>query len=288
MKKKLLFAAAAIVAASLFAAPTAFAGVKTSKTVKTERRPVSSDYTSVEVFHAVKVIVEERLTGDAVITAPEDILPYIYAEVSDGKLRIGLMNMKRLPRQQLSDIGEMTITVPYSGDIRALDVSGASSLTVKPRLRAGNLDIVLSGAARLLGVDILASKCSADVSGASSMLCDIEGGTLVLDFGGASSFSGTVRAVSLDVEASGASKLKLSGSASRTGISASGASGVDASEMSTAVCSVDASGASKVSVHCAKSLSAKASGSSVVKYEGGCALASSSTSGAGKILKINK
>lgn len=87
----------------------------------------------------------------------------------------------------------------------------------------------------------------------------------------------------LDIETSGASKVFVSGETSKLSVEVSGASNIDASGLQAEVASVDASGASHVSVAVSRELKTDASGASKILYTGNPANIIKRTSGAGKV-----
>lgn len=105
-----------------------------------------------------------------------------------------------------------------------------------------------------------------------------------VSFSGAvnSNISGFATAGDLAIDLSGASKLDISGSATNLQAVVSGASELRAFDLETTTATVDASGASKISVHATQQLNATASGASHISYQGNPAV-NSSTSGASSI-----
>lgn len=273
-------AAAALLSAECVSAAEKAIGV--SKNVAVERRAISTDYTEVEVSRAVHLTIEERTDGVAVVRANENVLPYIYVQVADGKLKAGISGDLSITSSSGRLVVE--ISVPYSGHIESVELSGASSVVARPLLKSERFSAGISGASHLKA-DIESAKCEIEASGASSVQCGVTGGTLGLEVGGASSFKGALNVIKSEIEVSGGSRATLSGSSSSAEIEVSGAASLQASDLGTEVCSIDSSGASSAEIQCSKSLSARASGASSIRYSGECRVAVSSTSGMGKISK---
>ena len=105
-----------------------------------------------------------------------------------------------------------------------------------------------------------------------------------LDVTGASklSLSGVMNS-ELGIHTSGASKLKVEGETSELNIEVSGASSIDAEALRSKTATVDASGASKVSVFVTERLSSDASGASKVQYSGNPVSVEKKTSGASSV-----
>jgi hypothetical protein len=128
---------------------------------------------------------------------------------------------------------------------------------------------------------------SIDVHGASSLRLagDFAINTLRIDISGASSFKGMLKGKTVKLEASGASSLELSGSLDVLSMEVSGASSVKAFSLTVANCSIDASGASAVSITATSALKMEASGASSIGYKGTAAIKSVESSGASSIKK---
>lgn len=87
----------------------------------------------------------------------------------------------------------------------------------------------------------------------------------------------------LGIHMSGASKLKLEGETSELNVEVSGASSIDAESLKSKTATVDASGASKVSVFVTEHLNSDASGASKIQYSGNPASVEKKTSGASSV-----
>ena len=105
-----------------------------------------------------------------------------------------------------------------------------------------------------------------------------------LDVTGASklSLSGVTNS-ELGIHTSGASKVRLTGETSDLNIEVSGASSIDADALRSKTATVDASGASKVSVFVTERLNSDASGASKIQYSGSPTSVEKKTSGASSV-----
>ncbi len=128
----------------------------------------------------------------------------------------------------------------------------------------------------LTGVDVSGAS-HATISGFKSSRA------LTVDVSGASSLRGDIECGDGQFEVSGASELTLRGSGENVVINASGASHVDLSLFPQADASVEASGASRVTVNASGRLDVDASGASEVKYLGSPTLGTIDSSGASSI-----
>jgi hypothetical protein len=87
----------------------------------------------------------------------------------------------------------------------------------------------------------------------------------------------------LTIDSSGASKLKVTGETSTLNADVSGATKIDAEGLTVKNASIDASGASHVSVNVTEGLNAEASGASRILYSGSPTSISKDVSGAGSV-----
>ena len=195
-----------------------------------------ADFTGVKVGSAFNAVVSHGEFG-VTIKVPEEILPYIKAEVSDGILTIGTRgNVKLNPK-----IANCKAFI-YLPELRFLSASGASSVLAGD-FTGAEVDVESSGAADIeLGGDLARIKSS-----------------------GASSVNLKGLAEQIAVQASGASGISLAGEGSSLKIAATGASNVDADDFAAESISIDASGASKVYYKEAASENIRTSGSAVAK-----------------------
>lgn len=128
--------------------------------------------------------------------------------------------------------------------LEGIEGSGAAAITLVDRVEVGALSVSLSGASRL------------------------EGATAI-DFG--------------HLEVSGASIVELSGSSTLLEVTASGASTLHLGRLTVEDLTIDLSGASQAEVTVTGSLSAGASGASLLRYGGSPAVTRSESSGASTI-----
>ena len=128
----------------------------------------------------------------------------------------------------------------------------------------------------LVGLD-LSGNSDAQLSGFESS------SSLVVDLSGNSALRGDIQAGDTSFDVSGNSSAALSGSAGDVSVSASGSSDVDLADFPASNGSVDASGASTVTVNLGGRLDADASGSSDIYYLGDPELGRIDTSGSSTI-----
>lgn len=124
-------------------------------------------------------------------------------------------------------------------------------------------------------------------SGASDVTVTgtIKANDLVLDMSGASDFRGTIEAAALTVDLGGASDAIVRGKVEHLKVDAGGASDFKSYDLVAENATVDASGASEISITVNKELNAKASGASGIYYKGTAVIRNIRTSGASNVSK---
>ena len=168
-------------------------------------RKSNMDFNKIEVRGGIKVIVEERTDGNIIIRAHKDLYKYLDMSVENGRFLAVLDHPKRHGQFK----GYVEIYIPNNSRIDNIYVSGASSVSAKPVLKAKTFDIsatgassvsadietdVLnvscSGASRLASDAVIADKCQITCTGSSTAkLCNAGIDNLIVNNMGASTFS---------------------------------------------------------------------------------------------------
>lgn len=104
-----------------------------------------------------------------------------------------------------------------------------------------------------------------------------------INLSGASDLKGEVDINRLSINLSGASDVNLSGNVKKLEVNSSGASDFKGKNLNALKCSVEASGASNVTINVSEILEPKASGASHIKYFGNPRVQGLSATGASKI-----
>lgn len=245
-----------------------------------EARRSSMNFDEIEASYAVRVIVEERTTGNIIVRAPQSVIPYVSLSVADNTLRVTILRGAPISRSS-NLLAE--VYVPNNGRINKISTSSAARVVVKPAIVCQELELDATSASMI--------ELAADVK------------DLSIEASGASQIVAQLTSEELDVDLSGASIVKLSGEATREAdIELSGASTLRAEQLDVAIldceCSgaskayvkgavstIKASGASAIEVECSALLSASALGGSSVIYSGECQVNIVSNAGASSIHK---
>ena len=178
--------------------------------------------------------------GDAeavTVRIDDNLVDTLDVHVAGDTLHVGLRSGTSVTNATM----EADVTVR---SLSAIDVSGASDVTLADPLTADAFSVVASGASRL---------------------------------------TGAVEVGDGQMELSGASDVELSGSATAFTVTLSGASSLSAGQLTIDQLTIDLSGASDGDVAVTGTLSAGASGASSLRYTGSPTIVRSETSGASSI-----
>ncbi len=230
-----------------------------------EARRSAMNFNEIEVSKAIRLIVEERTTGNIIVRAPQSVMPYISLKVNDGTLHATLLS--GVPVSRRSNI-VAEVYVPYNGKINEITTSAAARVIVKPTISCNELDLEASSAA-VIEVTAECKEVSIDASGASTINAELTANDLDLELSGASvaELSGEVTK-SAEMEISGASTLRADRlNVANLDIECSGASKAGAK---AAICTAESIGASEITVECQQQLNASTSGYSTIIYSGDC------------------
>ena len=246
-----------------------------------EARSSSMQFDEIKVSRAIRLVVEERTTGNIIVRAPQYIMPYVSLKVADGELQATILPGVTLSRSS-NILAE--VYVPNNGRIKDISTSSAARVVVKPTLVAHKLDLELTGAS-VIELKAQVGELSVEASGASTVKADVAvASELDMELSGASEVTISGTSYLTDVDLSGASTAHLSNLTNSTlKAEASGASTIKAKADRVAIIKV--SGASNAEVKCEGVLTASASGASEIIYSGACQVNILSNTGASTISK---
>ena len=283
MKRIILAVAATMFCTTLFAqeadnTKTGIVLANENKIVMEARRS-AMNFNEIEVSKAIRLIVEERTTGNIIVRAPQSVMPYVSLKVNDGTLRATLLSGTLISRNS-NVVAE--VYVPYNGKINEIRTSSAARVIVKPTISCDELDLDAESAS-VIEVKASAKEVSIDASGASQIKAEMATDQLDIDFSGASVIDISGQVTVAEIEMSGASTLRAEKlRAANLGLECSGASKAYVMGIN---CTTEASGASGVVVECLRQLNASASGASSIVYSGDCQVNILNNSGASSIRK---
>jgi len=135
--------------------------------------------------------------------------------------------------------------------------------------------------ARTLRKVSVAGSGNVDVSGI------IKSERFALDLAGSGNFEGDVKTDKMEVNQAGSSNVRIGGSAEEASFTTSGSGNVMGYEMVVDNCNVSISGSGNIQITANKELSAATSGSGNVSYRGSAVIRNLSSSGSGRIRKVD-
>ena len=244
-----------------------------------EARRSAMDFNEIEVSKAIRLIVEERTTGNIIVRAPQSVIPYVSLKVKDGTLHATLLS--GVPVSRKSNV-VAEVYVPYNGKINEITTSSAARVIVKPTISCKELDLEASSAS-VIEVTASAEEVSIDASGASTIKAELATDNLDFDLSGASTATISGQVSDAEMEISGASTLRAE--KLRAAVIDLDCSGASKAAIIGLQCTAEASGASAIMVECLQLLNASASGASTIIYSGDCQVNTISNTGASSIRK---
>jgi hypothetical protein len=253
---------------------------------KSETRDVKN-FHGISASSSFKIALHKGNAEKVVVSVgDEDVLKYVKTVVENGVLKLYIKNddkkwwkwFNKNSRDLKADI--TVVNLDY------VHLSGACEIKSDDVFEAKKFELELSGAtsARLR---VKANDFDSDMSGASDLKLGLNAVTAEFEGSGSTSMNLNLRvSQKVDFDLSGASEIKIQGTAKKVSYELSGASEVSAFNFSSETVEVDASGASELKLSVDKSLVAKVSGASSLKYKGNPKLVEYHSSGAGSIKSI--
>ncbi len=239
-----------------------------------------TDFSAVEVGSAFTVDISPSDTYSVKVTTQEGLFKQVKVVKTGDTLKISL----DWPGVFFgARVLQARITMP---ELKSLELSGATTGTVRGFKSAAGLDSRISGASTLdlnvetgdftgeisgashLTARIKSISAHIELSGASSFAGDVETNDFVCQASGASDFTGSVKASSTMVRLAGASDVQLTGSGGDLKLTGSGASAARLAGFSVRNADIDLSGASRGDVDAGGRLDVSLSGASELKYGG--------------------
>lgn len=253
--------------------------LKSQHKVVMEARRSNMNFNEIDVVGAIRLIVEERTSGNIIVRAPQSVVPYVLLSVEDGTLHASLLSGVEVSRS--SDI-VAEVYIPNNGKINDIEAVASARIIVKPTLLANELDI--------------------DATGASQIEFKSHAHEISIDAAGGSTIDAEVATAELTIELTGASTLKMKGNATDGDFEIAGASTILSPELLVSTldvecvgasrakvyatnCDAEASGASSIDIECQTLLNASATGASTITYSGECKVNTISETGASTIRK---
>ena len=242
--------------------------------------------TSIEAGSIYNIEVTKGSSGIVTINYDEVFKDKLIVKYANGKLYLSVNTdkMTSKERRKSTDAIKVNLQMP---SIEEIDLSGASKLTAKGSYTTRELEIDLSGASHVKGLDISGEELSIDCSGATTLemtgdftTTDIEtsgassvklngnSNTLEIEASGATGVTITGNHKHADLETSGASTIKLTGTADYIEGVCTGASSIKAQEYTAGNGKIELSGASNAKIKCTGELKVMVSRASSLTHYG--------------------
>lgn len=173
-----------------------------SNNIITQEKQLSA-YDRIEVLGSYDVIFTDGEVGKIKIKAPDNILPLIQTEVSDGLLKIGAEKNRYKVKEPI------IIYVPVNSRLKQVDIKGSADIYSEKNLETKTLNVGIYG------------------SGDARLAVDVS--SLALEVVGAGDIRVSGRAKDLSIDISGSGDVEVPNlKAEKAAISISGAGGVSA------------------------------------------------------------
>lgn len=180
----LAFAFALSLALAFSLAGCMLRSVSGSGNVIAQRRTVGG-FTAVSLSGSGKLIIDRTGTETLTITADDNLLPYLTAEVKGGELHLGTrpgssVDPTRQIEYRLTVASIDSISVSGSGEViargvdtRRLEIAGSGSSDFTVSGRAEEQEISLSGSGHYEGQALASRRASIDISGSGSAVVTV-------------------------------------------------------------------------------------------------------------------
>ena len=146
-----------------------------SNNIITQEKQLSA-YDRIEVLGSYDVIFTDGEVGKIKIKAPDNILPLIQAEVSDGLLKIGAEKNRYKVKEPI------IIYVPVDSRLKQVDIKGSADIYSEKNLETKTLNVGIYGSGARLAVDV--SSLALEVVGAGDIRVSGRAQDLSIDISG--------------------------------------------------------------------------------------------------------
>lgn len=226
-----------------------------------------------------QIHVAEGNSQSVKISFDSELEEFIKISYSASNERLSLNMVYDLPRR-IKNLKLPPVHVYLEMDtISSIDISGAASVTFDGEFKSDDLDIDMSGAANMNGLNIKGQNLDIDCSGATNVSMNgIFSKDTDIDMSGASQLSIEGEFNTCDVTCSGACKVELRGQAVTAVYECTGACSVDARDIIVRNADVKLLGASSAKVYATDKLSYDVSVASKMTYFGNAELTNTNSS----------
>ena len=229
----------------------------------TKEFSIEGSYTELCVENAFDVTVSDAVS-QITVTTDENVMPKVRVEKKGETVRIYLKPLT------VNAGMDLKVILPDNGELKRVELSGASKFHSS--------------------YGLMNKKIEVNLSGASDFYCDVFADEIDMNLSGASKIKSTLVAYELDLDMSGASDATLEGEVDKLDIDLSGASSIikqvvgGCYAFACAQCEGTMSGSSEAYIHCDGNIKVELSGGSELHFTGNGNPADSSTSSGSDII----
>ena len=242
--------------------------------------------TSIDASSVYDIEVTQGNSGKVTVEYDEVFKERLIVRYNGGELELAIESKQNIFRNNKKSNNGIKVYLQMP-TIKDLELSGASSLKATGKFKTDELEIDLSGASSITGLEIEGTELSVECSGASKLTMAGNFKDMEVDCSGASSvsikgnsnyfegeFSGAVNAAisgdhnKTEVTCSGASKVKLEGETDYLKSVTSGASNLNAQNFTANNGYAEVTGASNAKVRCTGDLKVMVSRASKLTHYG--------------------
>ncbi|MGO1751534.1 MAG: GIN domain-containing protein [Psychroflexus sp.] len=212
----------------------------------------------IDISNSWEVKLIKSSTSKIVIKTHQNIIDL--SEITTDK------NMFKISfQEQIGKVDQKTIEIYYTQHLESIDLSATANLSADDEVSLDQLDIDLSSASKLK-LKVRTKSLSIETSSSSTADLQIQSNKLEIDASSGSRVTAKINGKSITAEASSGSSIKLNGSATTLKSSTSSGSEINAADLNVKKIIASASSGSSQKLFPLKSLDAKASSGSSIKY----------------------
>lgn len=245
------------------------------------------DITRIEAGFLYRVHIKEGRSGKVEVVYESEYERHIRVKYRENEKKL-VLELNDIPNKFKKGNQPYVYVYIEMDHIDEITLTGASKASFDGNFTADNLQLSISGAAEISGLNVNGKSIGMDFSGASK--AEISGdftGEVEMEISGASNGKFNISSAALDaelsgagnilytgnikecgIECSGASKIQLSGKGSKVSIEGSGACNIDARDFTAEDVGIELSGVSKAKVNAGKILKYNISRTSKMTYFG--------------------
>lgn len=245
MKRHLRTLAMCLIMIAMSACVTSAEAIKPSDNIITKNVTLN-DFNAITSAGPFDVVYETGNTCKARITGPDNIVPLVKTDISNGNLSI------RFGRDtHISGNPNVTIFIT-APTVSGYSVTGSGSILIKSKLDMASHDIkiTVTGSGGITTRTIQCKSLNCSVSGSGGIVCD-------------NAMASTAKA-----SISGSGNITIKGSAGEAVLKVTGSGNIDAETLATKRTSASITGSGTIACHATDEINTSTTGSGNISYQG--------------------